>query len=53
MEFCEAKSTKTSHYSPVIKLTSHYLLDFGRNVLGIKYQDEMKFNCLIFNHKYI
>ena len=30
-----------------------YLLDFGRNVLGIKYQDEMKFNCLIFNHKYI
>jgi len=29
------------------------LLNFGRNVLGIKYQDEMKFNCLIFSHKYI
>jgi len=29
------------------------ILNFGRNVLGIKYQDEMKFNCLIFNHKYI
>jgi|GEM_PF-2096444 len=30
-----------------------FILDFVRNVLGIKYQDEVNFNYLIFNYKYI